>query len=73
MTLEFELDNITKISYVAGKEDDSRMIADDNTITIFCDDEQVYSKNIIIPNATNKSQIQINFDDYDDVNVTYIV
>ena len=73
MTLEFEMDNLTKISYVAGKYSDSLMIANNNTITVFCDDNQIYSKNTIIPNGTNRSQIHINFNDYDDVNVTYTV
>ena len=73
MTLEFEMDNLTKISYVAGKYSDSRMVANNNTITVFCDDDQIYSKNTIIPNGTNTSQIHINFNDYDDVNVTYTV
>ena len=73
MTLEFEMDNLTKISYVAGHYSDYRIIANNNTITVFCDDEQIYSKNTIIPNGTNTSQIHINFNDYDDVNVTYTV
>ena len=73
MTLEFEMDNLTKISYCAGKYDDSLMIANNNTITVFCDGDQIYSKNTIIPNGTNTSQIHINFNDYDDVNVTYTV
>ena len=73
MTLEFEMDNLTKISYCAGQYSDYRVIANNNTITVFCDDEQIYSKNTIIPNGTNKSQIHINFNDYDDVNVTYTV
>ena len=67
------MDNLTKISYVAGQYSDSRMVANNNTITVFCDDDQIYSKNTIIPNGTNRSQIHINFNDYDDVNVTYTV
>ena len=73
MTLEFEMDNLTKISYYAGQYSDDRMIANNNTITVFCDDDQIYSKNTIIPNGTSTSQIHINFNDYDDVNVTYMV
>ena len=73
MMLEFEMDNLTKISYVAGQYSDDRMIANNNTITVFCDDDQIYSKNTIIPNGTNRSQIHINFNDYDDVNVTYTI
>ena len=73
MTLEFEMGNLTKISYVAGKYSDDRMIANKNDITISCDDVQIYSKSTTIPGGTNKSQIHINFNDYDDVNVTYTV
>ena len=73
MTLEFEMDNLTKISYCAGEYDDWKIVSNNNTITVFCDDDQIYSKNTIIPNGTNRSQIHINFNDYDDVNVTYTV
>ena len=73
MTLEFEMSKLTKISYKISPDDNRRWISDDNTITVFCDDEQIYSRNIIIPNATRKSQVQINFDNYNDVNVTYTV
>ena len=73
MTLEFEMDRLTEISYCAGEYNDWKIVSNDNTITVFCDDEQIYSKNTIIPNATNRSQIHINFNDYDDVNVTYTV
>ena len=72
MTLEFEMSKLTKISYKIFS-DDRFDPSDDNTITVFCDDEQIYSKNTIIPNATNRSQIHINFNDYNDVNVTYTV
>ena len=41
MTLEFEMDNLTKISYVAGKYSDDRMVANMNDITISCDDVQI--------------------------------
>ena len=70
MTLEFEMSKLTKISYKIFS-DNRFYLSDDNTITVFCDDEQIYSRNIIIPNATRKSQVQINFDNYNDVNVTY--
>ena len=73
MTLEFEMDNLTKISYVAGKYSDDRMVANMNDITISCDDVQIYSKRTTIPDGNCKSQIHINFNDYDDVNVTYTV
>ena len=73
MTLEFEMDNLTEISYCAGAYNDWKIVSNNNTITISCDDVQIYSKNTIIPNGTNKSQIHINFNDYDDVNVTYTV
>ena len=73
MTLEFEMSKLTKISYKIFSDDRFLYLSDDNTITVFCDDEQIYSKNTIIPNATKKSQIQINFDNYNDVNVTYTV
>ena len=73
MTLEFEMDNLTKISYVAGKYSDDRMVANMNDITISCDDVQIYSKRTTIPGGNCKSQIHINFNDYDDVNVTYTV
>ena len=73
MTLEFEMDRLTEISYCAGEYNDWKIVSNDNTITVFCDDEQIYSKDTIILNATNRSQIHINFNDYDDVNVTYTV
>lgn len=73
MTLEFEMDNLTKISYVAGKYSDDRIVANMNDITISCDDVQIYSKRTTIPVGNCKSQIHINFNDYDDVNVTYTV
>lgn len=73
MTLEFEMDNLTKISYVAGKYSDDRMVANRNDITISCDNVQIYSKRTTIPGGTHRSQIHINFNDYDDVNVTYTV
>ena len=73
MTLEFEMDNLTKISYCTGQYSDSNVRSANNTITVFCDGDQIYSKNTIIPNGTNTSQIHINFNDYDDVNVTYTV
>lgn len=73
MTLEFEMSKLTKISYKISPDDNRFYPSDDNTITVFCDDKQIYSKNIIIPNGTNTSQIHINFNDYDDVNVTYTV
>ena len=74
MTLEFEMDNLTKISYCTGQYIIFHVpSSDNNTITVFCDDEQIYSKNTIIPNGTHTSQIHINFNDYDDVNVTYTI
>ena len=73
MTLEFEMDNLTKISYCAGAYDDWKIVSSNNTITVSCDDVQIYSKSTTIPGGTNRSQIHINFNDYDDVNVTYTV
>ena len=73
MTLEFEMDGLTKISYRSGYPDNFGYAhPEDNAITVFCDDKQIYSENTIIPNGDMNSQIHINFDDYNDVNVTYI-
>ena len=73
ITLEFDMDNLTKISYRSGQADNFGYThPEDNAITVFCDDKQIYSENTIIPNGDMNSQIHINFDDYNDVNVTYI-
>ena len=72
ITLEFEMDGLTKISYYSGHPDGSGSNhPEDNAITIFCDDNQIYNKNTIIPHGNMNSQIHINFDNYNDVNVTY--
>lgn len=50
ITLEFDMDNLTKISYCSGRTDGSGYnYPEDNAITIFCDDNQIYNKNTIIP------------------------
>ncbi len=72
ITLEFDMDNLTKISYQSGKSDGFGYThPEDNAITIFCDDNQIYNKNTIIPYRDKNQKIHINFDNYNDVNVTY--
>ena len=72
ITLEFDMDNLTKISYCSGQSDGSGYThPEDNAITIFCDDNQIYNKNTIIPYQDMNQKIHINFDNYNDVNVTY--
>ena len=72
ITLEFDMDNLTKISYQSGRSCGSGYNhTEDNAITIFCDDNQIYNKNTIIPYRVDNQKIHINFDNYNDVNVTY--
>ena len=72
ITLEFDMDNLTKISYRSGHVDGwGYSHPEDNAITIFCDDNQIYNKNTIIPYRDMNQKIHINFDNYNDVNVTH--
>lgn len=73
ITLEFEMDNLTEISYRPCEEQTySDGYGNENTITVFCDDKQVYHGNANIPvNRRHSGYIHINFDD-DDVNVNII-
>ena len=74
MTLEFEMDNLTEISYRPCEEQTySDGYGNENTIIVFCDDTQIYSGNANISvDRRHSGYIHINFNDYDDVNVNII-
>ena len=74
MTLEFEMGNLTEISYRPCEEQTySDGYGNENTITVFCDDKQVYHGNANISvDRRHSGYIHINFNDYDDVNVNII-
>ena len=66
MTLEFEMDNLTEISYRPCEEQTyNEGYGNENTITVFCDDEQVYHGNAnISADRRHSGYIHINFNDY---------
>ena len=74
MTLEFEMDNLTEISYRPCEEQTHSVgYANENTITVFCDDTQIYHGNANISvDRKHSGYIHINFNDYNDVNVNII-
>ena len=60
--LDFELSNLTEISYYPNM--DSRSLTDYNEVQVFCDDEEIFNDSITLPKTmTANTKINIIFDD----------
>ena len=60
--LDFELSNLTEISYYPNM--DSRSLTDYNEVQVFCDGEEIFNDSITLPKTmTANTKVNIIFDD----------